>query len=64
MSNRFQAVLLNGLDGRSERRLFDFGMVQSERDLPISRATDLFYRPPAIAGGGLSESETGLWHLL
>ena len=64
MTNGMRAVLVNGLDTWHEKKFFDFGTEQAELDLPISWVTELFYRPLAIAGCGLSESETGLWYLL
>lgn len=58
------SVLVNALDNFEQNTLIEWNTTGAERALPVSWVSEVLYRPLAIAGCGLSDSETGLWHLL
>lgn len=65
LSSRFRnSVLVNALDNFGQNSLIEFADEALSKKFPVSWVAEALYRPLAIAGCGLSDSETGLWHLL
>lgn len=58
------SVLVNALDNFEQNSLIQFTDVELSKEFPVSWVAEALYRPLAIVGCGLSDSETGLWHLL
>jgi hypothetical protein len=58
------SVIVNALDNFEQNTLFEWNTTEAERALSVSWVPEVLYRPLAIVGCGLSDSETGLWHLL